>query len=96
MLCCSIGVFLLSQLYAGLIGLRALFFGQRDDFNRPVGYQNGPSSSGAFTFSRPRFVFAVALGMIGLAVAYAVNDNAAAHAADWIPIMSSLCISVAR
>ena len=77
MLCCSIGVFLLSQLYAGLIGLRALFFGQRDDLDGLIGQAAGRPSR-------------------GLSVAYAVNDTAAAHAADWIPIMSSLCSSVAR
>lgn len=96
MLCCSIGVFLLSQLYAGLIGLRALFFGQRDDFDGMIGHMASGSSRGAFAYSRPRFAFAVGLSMAGLSVAYAVSDTAAAHAADWIPIMSSLCSSVAR
>jgi hypothetical protein len=96
MLCCSIGVFLLSQLYAGLIGLRALFFGQRDDLDGLIGQAAGRPSRGTLAFSRPRFALAIGLGMAGLSVAYAVNDTAAAHAADWIPIMSSLCSSVAR
>ena len=96
MLCCSIGVFLLSQLYAGLIGLRALFFGQRGDFDGMIGQGATGPSRGALAFSRPRFALAVGLGMAGLSVAYAVNDTTAAHAADWLPIMSSLCSSVAR
>lgn len=94
MLCCSIGLFLLSQLYAGLIGLRALFFGPRDDFDGLRGI--GSAKGGALAFSPPRFAIAVAVGLVGLTVAYAVSDTATAQAADWMPIMTSLCRAVVR
>ncbi len=92
MLCCSIGVFLLSQLYAGLLGLRALFLGDCDDFDRQSRSGRGTA---VLAFSRPRFAVAMMIGIAGLSVALAVANTAAAHATTWMPILSSICRGLA-
>lgn len=86
MLCCSIAAFILSQLYAGLMGLRALFFGAPDDFAvKPAPVALMP------LYSRSRLLVAMTVGMIGLSVAWAVGSAGTARAAGWVPVATSFC-----
>lgn len=86
MLCCSIAAFILSQLYAGLMGLRALFFGAPDDFvprSAPIALMP--------RYSRSRLLAAMTVGMIGLSVAWGVGSAGTARAAGWVPVATSFC-----
>ena len=89
MLCCSIGVFVASQLYAAFIGLRALFFGVPDEMKMLA--EEVRPASGLLAFTSGRFAMAVMFGTAGLAVAYAVTVSGLAKATEWVPVMSSLC-----
>lgn len=92
MLCCSIGAFILSQLYAGAVALRALLFGAPDDLRVPVSRRGaGAIMASALDFSRTRMAVALMIGMAGLAVAFAVRDTAMAHGQGWVPVATAFC-----
>ncbi len=91
MFCCSIVAVILSQLYAGLISLRALLFGGEP----VVQAERGGTAVALFrtvtTFSSGRLAIALLTGAFALAIALAVGSTPLARDKAWVPMATAFC-----